>query len=547
MVASRWVITAGHCFQHGEASNTYVRVAGARVKSDDVAVYPGYHAGYPDIALVHLSQGVAGITTLPLATVGDRNYFNGKTVSVFGFGQTFSGSEMASVVRKSQDGAWLAPACPAELLSGDFDCFKYIGNYPNGKILAGDSGGPWVGWRNGGWRILAVVSGYFWVGPEPKFENKVWQGATSVARPEIASWIRRTMLAETLPPPAYPTIPTLPTIPASASNVRVVNADGGVYWRATTNWNSAIQRTGYGVYTNDRVSLSCWSRGGTVPPYNNNPLWYQAKIVSGQGKGSGWVNDHFLDTGTNVPNIVLPGVPQCATGPPPPPPPPPSSQSPFTATYYDSPGKALWTCSGTRTVSGAEIRDQETCTISKDTTGYAAGTFGGAPRGDIPPFVNRRWKSDYDGLTASTWSVKMTDNGDGTFTAVASAQYVTTPWILDFFVCPASDNHPTVPDQVTGAVGVACNSDYGSTVEPDRWLLCSWLVVNGNGQGPVVLRLLHNGTTLIQGAGAGYDLGNGDSYWWLSYIQDPEVPAGSYTCQILVNGAGFSERTFSVT
>ena len=24
----------------------------------------------------------------------------------------------------------------------------------------GDSGGPWVGWRNGGWRLLAVVYGY---------------------------------------------------------------------------------------------------------------------------------------------------------------------------------------------------------------------------------------------------------------------------------------------------------------------------------------------------------------------------------------------------
>src|SRR5262249_55239516 len=104
--------------------------------------------------------------------------------------------------------------------------------------------------------------------------------------------------------------------------IPVVNADGGIYWRAATDWNTGIQRTGYGVYTGDRVQLTCWKRGGVVPPLNNNPLWYQATVISGQGKGSGYVNDHFLDTGINVPSVSLPGAPRAGGGAPPPPPPP---------------------------------------------------------------------------------------------------------------------------------------------------------------------------------------------------------------------------------
>jgi hypothetical protein len=143
--------------------------------------------------------------------------------------------------------------------------------------------------------------------------------------------------------------------------------------------------------------------------------------------------------------------------------------------------------------------------------------------------------------------VKVTDNGDGTFTAVATAQYVTTPWILDFFDCPASDSHTTVPDAVTGVLGYACSRDYGSPVEPTSALMCSWLVVNGSHQGPVTLRLRRDGSTLVDAGGTGYDLGSGDTYWWVRYEQDPEITAGTYTCQILVNGTVLGERTFAVT
>jgi hypothetical protein len=109
--------------------------------------------------------------------------------------------------------------------------------------------------------------------------------------------------------------------PASASpQVRVVGADGGVYWRSAADWNTPVAVAGHGVYTGDTVQLNCWVRGGTAPPYWNNPLWYDATVVSGRGTGRGLVNDHFLNTGTNQPNIVLAGVPACGSAPPPPPP-----------------------------------------------------------------------------------------------------------------------------------------------------------------------------------------------------------------------------------
>ena len=100
--------------------------------------------------------------------------------------------------------------------------------------------------------------------------------------------------------------------PATSIQEKVVNADGGVYWRSDPDWKTPLTMAQQGVYTGDTVALACYTRGSTVPPNNNNPLWYWAeKIVSGQGQSSGWVNDHFLNTGTNQPNIPVAGVIPC--------------------------------------------------------------------------------------------------------------------------------------------------------------------------------------------------------------------------------------------
>jgi hypothetical protein len=104
-----------------------------------------------------------------------------------------------------------------------------------------------------------------------------------------------------------------PSTPTGSHVVSVVNATGGVYWRSGTDWNTPIRVNGSGVYNGDHVALLCWQRGAPdTPPYYNNPLWYQAAVVQGRGNGQGWVNDHFLTTGSNVPNIPVPGVPTCS-------------------------------------------------------------------------------------------------------------------------------------------------------------------------------------------------------------------------------------------
>lgn len=78
-----------------------------------------------------------------------------------------------------------------------------------------------------------------------------------------------------------------------AGDWTVVNADGGVYWRNSPNWNDTSRITGSGIYNGDQLYLACWSWGGPVDPYGNT-LWYYAyDDTRGQ---QGWVNDHFLNT-----------------------------------------------------------------------------------------------------------------------------------------------------------------------------------------------------------------------------------------------------------
>jgi hypothetical protein len=103
--------------------------------------------------------------------------------------------------------------------------------------------------------------------------------------------------------------------PATSMQEKVVNADDGVYWRSDPDWNTPLRVVQQGIYTGDTVALACYTRGNTVPPYNNNPLWYWAEVVAGHGQGSGWVNDHFLNTGTNQPDIPVNGVDPCPAEP----------------------------------------------------------------------------------------------------------------------------------------------------------------------------------------------------------------------------------------
>jgi hypothetical protein len=191
MITSRWLVTAAHCFQGKtyDTKNTYLNVAGKRVVASNIQRYANWSVPYPDIALVKLSKDVAGVSTLPLGTGSDLDYFLNKTVTVFGYGRTtVDGSgDMTSTINKSPDGAWWRTDCPSQF-SSRAKCFDH-GNNNDGLVRTGDSGGPWVGWRDGGWRILAIVSAY---AADISNYKGLMQVGTTPATPDIAKWISKT-------------------------------------------------------------------------------------------------------------------------------------------------------------------------------------------------------------------------------------------------------------------------------------------------------------------------------------------------------------------
>lgn len=113
-------------------------------------------------------------------------------------------------------------------------------------------------------------------------------------------------------PAAPPSGPGPAPSSSSGFNFSVMNASGGIYWRSSPNWSSAIAKSGNGVYPGTVVQVSCSHAGGTVPG-SSDTMWVQASWVSGPGRGSGWINEHFINDGAPI-NQTAPGVPSCGGG-----------------------------------------------------------------------------------------------------------------------------------------------------------------------------------------------------------------------------------------
>lgn len=90
-----------------------------------------------------------------------------------------------------------------------------------------------------------------------------------------------------------------------------MNDAGGIYWRSAPNWNDREVNPGSGFYPGTYVSVTCYESGTTVPG-SANTMWVQASWASGPGRGSGWMNEHFVNDGAPI-DRAAPGVPSCAS------------------------------------------------------------------------------------------------------------------------------------------------------------------------------------------------------------------------------------------
>jgi hypothetical protein len=91
-----------------------------------------------------------------------------------------------------------------------------------------------------------------------------------------------------------------------------MNDSGGIYWRSAPDWNTAIAQSGYGVYPDTYITVSCYQLGAANVPGSSNAMWVQAAWASGSGRGSGWINEHFVNDGAPI-NQAAAGVPACGS------------------------------------------------------------------------------------------------------------------------------------------------------------------------------------------------------------------------------------------
>jgi hypothetical protein len=148
--------------------------------------------------------------------------------------------------------------------------------------------------------------------------------------------------------PVMPT-PSPAPIVLPAHEFHVMNASGGIYWRSSPDWNTPVATSGNGFYPDTVIRVNCYRSGAANVPGTLDGMWEQAAWVSGQGSGSGWINEHFIDDGAAI-NQPSPGTAPCATPSPPPPPPPPPP--PHTWAEQETPNHPVNTFTNYHNASG---------------------------------------------------------------------------------------------------------------------------------------------------------------------------------------------------
>jgi Trypsin len=379
LIAPTWVITAGHCVDGARVSGYVVHIAGAAIHASGLYSAPGFAAAYaahpgkvvyPDVGLVRLSVDAVeryGASTLPLGSASDISYFRSRGVTVFGYGWQVKSGDEPSGLAKSPNGAWEeANYCQK---AGDV-CFTRASWADSNSITGGDSGGAWVGWLDGGWHLLAVVSGYLDTSiPE-------LQAATSPS--SVLGWIDSLVWPLSNPGPASPS-PTqspsagTPSSPQPAAPTYAETAGGVTHtW---TDYQDAGGTEGLAIPSNDTVQITCKTTGFRVA--DGNTWWYQ--IASSPWNNAYWASaDAFYNNGATSGSLLgtpwvdvsvpdCPGTVDGPTGPAPALAPPPPD------TYSETVGGVTHTWTNYQNAGGTEgppIPSNETVQISCKVTGF---------------------------------------------------------------------------------------------------------------------------------------------------------------------------------
>jgi hypothetical protein len=203
VIASHWVLTAGHCDYVTKNPRDDRRWEQVHVVIDHHALaakaYPMSPSAQPnannDVMLLYVSAALSSYTSAPLPlapTPAVAASLSGQGVTLFGDGLTSPTGSTTITPQKTPNGAFVeARACAQS--SRDL-CFMKTRPYGQDHvaILDGDSGSPWVGWYGGHWVELAVDRGDTGSStPSSNYRGPYF--GPSVSNQSIRGWILSTM------------------------------------------------------------------------------------------------------------------------------------------------------------------------------------------------------------------------------------------------------------------------------------------------------------------------------------------------------------------
>ena len=227
LVTPSEAISAAHCFD----SDSDVTAASIVVQGERRAITVRRHPNYNsvginpnDVAVLSISgEPLAG--AIPIVSEQELREIRGTTVSFFGFGRTGSTAAPSSVSVKTPDHSWKLPnACQS--VFGDSLCLLRQSGFEHVDVLGGDSGGSWVAWIDGGWRLFAVHSG-----------DRNLQGLESqyeIAASVVFNWdFIDGAIGQNEPPTTDPTPPPSPgpapapnpTVPGRVTNLQCADSE----------------------------------------------------------------------------------------------------------------------------------------------------------------------------------------------------------------------------------------------------------------------------------------------------------------------------------